>query len=107
MDAAKQEMTSRESRGVSEVRIVMGNKVKIEILGRGCRACRAAESNIRAALEDLRIEASLRRLTDSRIIRRRGVTETPTVVVDGQILTSGNVPTVEEVRTWLARAHET
>ncbi|HZT69286.1 MAG TPA: thioredoxin family protein [Terriglobia bacterium] len=83
------------------------NKVKIEILGRGCRLCRVAESNIRTALDELRIEATIQRITDSRIIGRRGVIETPTVVIDGQIFTSGNVPTIEEVRTRLASAQKT
>ena len=80
-------------------------KVKIEILGRGCRGCRAAELNLRTAIWQLRVEATIRHVTDPRIILRRGVTQTPTVVVNGQIVSSGIVPNVGEVKTWLARAH--
>jgi hypothetical protein len=79
-------------------------KLKIEILGRGCRGCRAAELNIRAALDGLGVEAAIGRVTDPRIIRQRGATETPTVVVNGQIVSSGIVPSVEEAKAWL-RAH--
>jgi hypothetical protein len=79
------------------------SKLKIEILGRGCRGCRAAELNLRAALDDLGVEAVIGRVTDPRVIRQRGATETPTVVVNGQILSSGIVPSVEEAKAWLAR----
>jgi hypothetical protein len=79
-------------------------KVKIEILGRGCRGCRAAELNLRAAIWELRVKATIARVTDPWIIRRRGVTRTPTIAVQGQIVSSGIVPSVAEVKKWLARA---
>ncbi len=81
----------------------MKSKVKIEILGRGCRGCRAAELNLRAAVDKLGMAATITRVTDPRIIRRRGVTETPTVFVDGQIFWRGLVPTVEEAKKWLGQ----
>lgn len=83
----------------------MKGKVKIEILGRGCRGCRAAELNLRAALDELQLVATISRITDPRIIRRRRVTQTPVITVDGQIVSSGIVPSVEEVKTWLGRVH--
>lgn len=81
--------------------------MRIEILGRGCRRCRAAELNLQAGLEESGIEARITRVTDTRIIRRRGVIETPTVFVDGQVLWSGIVPSVKEVKTRLTRANLT
>ncbi len=83
----------------------MESKKRIEVLGRGCRTCRAAELNLRVALDKLGIAATITRVTDPRIIRRRGVTETPTVFVDGHIFWRGLVPTVEEAKTWLGQKY--
>ncbi len=59
--------------------------------------------NLWTALDELGIAATIARVTDPRTIRRRGVTQTPTLVVDGEVLWSGLVPTVEEAKRWLAQ----
>ena len=79
----------------------MKGKVKIEILGRGCRACRAAELNLRTALDELHMQAAIFRLTDTRQIFRRGVKVTPAVAVGGRELSAGGIPSVEEMKKWL------
>ena len=79
----------------------MKGKVKIEILGRGCRACRAAERKLRTALDELYMQAAIFRLTDTRQISRRGVELTPAVVMGGRVLSAGGIPGVEEMKKWL------
>lgn len=70
--------------------------MKIEIMGPGCAKCRETEKNVRLALDRLRLDAEVQHLTDIKEIVQRGVPLTPGVAVDGKVVLSGRVPTVEE-----------
>lgn len=78
-----------------------GGRMKIEILGPGCARCRATEENVRKALAELKLEAEVEHVTDPAQFARRGVLLTPDVIVDGQVASSGRVPSVEDVKGWL------
>lgn len=80
-----------------------GGKMKIEILGPGCARCRATEDAVRKAVAELKVEAEIEHITDPIQISRRGVMLTPGVIVDGEVLSSGRVPSLEDVKAWLAR----
>jgi small redox-active disulfide protein 2 len=77
--------------------------MKIEILGPGCARCRATEENVRKALAELKIEAEVEHITDPVEIARRGVRLTPGVIIDGRVQSSGRVPSVNDVMSWLPR----
>jgi small redox-active disulfide protein 2 len=95
-----EEMKRRGSTGVAKSG---GRKMKIEILGPGCARCRATEENVRKALAELKLEAEVEHITDPAQFARRGVMLTPGVIVDGQVASSGRVPSVEDVKGWLTR----
>ncbi len=78
-----------------------GGRMKIEILGPGCARCRATEETVRKALAELKLEAEVSHVTDPVEIGRRGVMLTPGVVLDGQVRSSGRVPSLEDVKSWL------
>lgn len=78
--------------------------MKIEILGPGCAKCRATEDNVRKALAELKLEAEVAHVTDLVEIGKRRVMMTPGVVVDGQLRSSGRVPSVDEIKSWVAPA---
>ncbi len=78
--------------------------MQVEILGPGCRRCRATERVVRQALEELGVEAEVRHVEDPRSFVRYGVMLTPAVVLDGTVRVSGRVPTLEEVKRWLREA---
>lgn len=71
--------------------------MKIEVLGPGCPKCQQTEKNVRLAMERMGWEASVEHLTDIKQIAQRGVILTPALAVDGEVLISGHVPTVNEV----------
>jgi len=75
--------------------------MKIEILGPGCYRCVETEANVRKALEGLGLKADVRHITDPREFARRGVMFTPAVIIDGEIKSSGRIPKVEEIRSWI------
>ena len=76
--------------------------MRIEILGPGCARCRATEEVVRKALAEVGVEAQIEHITDPVEFARRGVMLTPGVVIDGQVKSSGRVPRLEDVKSWLA-----
>jgi len=74
----------------------------IEILGAGCPKCETTESNVRAAVDSLGIDATVEKVTDQTTITERGVLQTPAVAVDGEVVVSGSVPPVGRLESILS-----
>ncbi|MCL3862273.1 thioredoxin family protein [Actinotalea sp. K2] len=74
----------------------------IKILGPGCRNCVTLERVTREAVADLGIDAELEKVTDYAAIVGYGVMSTPGLVVDGEVVLYGRVPTAAHVREILA-----
>jgi len=75
--------------------------VKIEVLGTGCPKCKKTYENAEKAIKELGIEAELVKVYDSVEIAKRGVFETPALVIDGEIKVAGRVPSKEEIKKLL------
>lgn len=71
--------------------------MKIQILGTGCPKCGKTEENARTALENLGIEAEIKKITDLNEIIDYGVTVTPALAVNGNLKFSGRIPSIEEI----------
>lgn len=76
--------------------------MQIKILGPGCRNCVTLERVTREAVAELGLTAEIEKVTDYAEIAAHGVMSTPGLVVDGQVVLSGRVPTVRGVRELLA-----
>lgn len=74
----------------------------IEILGPGCKNCVTLERRATEALGDLGIDAEVTKVTDPVAIVAHGVMRTPALVIDGDVVISGRVPTVRDLRTLIA-----
>lgn len=74
----------------------------IKVLGPGCNNCVRLEANTRDALADLDLDASIEKITDYPSIMGFGVMSTPGLVVDGQVVSSGRVPSVADIKRLLA-----
>ena len=75
--------------------------MKIEVLGTGCPKCKKTYENAKEAIKELGIEAELVKIYDSVEIAKRGVFETPALVIDGEIKVAGRVPSKEEIKEML------
>jgi len=73
----------------------------IKILGSGCANCKKLESNVREAVKELGIEATIEKVQDFKDIAAYGVMRTPALVVDEQVKVMGRVPSVEEIKKYL------
>ncbi len=76
----------------------------IEVLGPGCANCMRVERAAREAVAMAGVEAEVRHVTDYAEIAARGVLQTPGLVIDGKVVSSGRVPTAGDIAVWLVDA---
>jgi small redox-active disulfide protein 2 len=75
--------------------------MKIQILGTGCPKCKQLAANAEAAAKELGIDFELEKVTSITDIMSFGVMMTPALVVDGEVKTTGKVPTIEAIKEFL------
>jgi len=75
----------------------------IKILGTGCPKCQALEANTKQALGELKMEATVEKVTEIQDIMSYGVIGTPALVVDEKVEVSGRIPDVSEIKTILSK----
>ena len=75
--------------------------MEIEVLGIGCAKCKKLEENVRNAVAELGIEATVTKVEDIAKIMEHGVMSTPGVVIDGVVKSEGRVPSEQEIKNWL------
>jgi small redox-active disulfide protein 2 len=75
----------------------------IKVLGPGCRNCVTLEARTREALDQLGLDAEVEKVTDPAEIVGYGVLSTPGLVVDGELVLAGKVPSVRQLTGLLAR----
>ena len=76
--------------------------MKLQILGTGCPKCSKLAENTEAAAKGLGIEYELVKVTDIAEIMKFGVMLTPALAVNGQVKAVGKVPSLDEIRKFLA-----
>jgi small redox-active disulfide protein 2 len=78
--------------------------LRIEVLGPGCPKCSCTYDQVKQVLDELNLEAELVKVTDVFEIIDRGVNFTPALIVDGEVVLQGKVPTHEEI-TGILKKH--
>ncbi|MBU1672273.1 MAG: thioredoxin family protein [Actinobacteria bacterium] len=73
----------------------------IEVLGPGCAKCASTKKLISEVAEGMGAEVSIEPVTDLMEITRYDVMSTPGVVIDGEVVSSGKVPSRQEIRVWI------
>ena len=79
------------------------NKMEIKVLGPGCMKCRKTEDIVKEAVAESGVEAQIDKVTDIMKIADYGVMGTPAVIVDGEVVSVGKVPTKEEIKKWITK----
>ncbi|MGQ9569507.1 MAG: thioredoxin family protein [Thermodesulfovibrionales bacterium] len=80
--------------------------MKIQVAGPGCLKCQETEKNVREACSQLKLDADIKHVYDIKEIAKLGVLFTPAVVVNGKVITSGKIPTVEELKKIFSKRKE-
>ena len=73
----------------------------IQVLGPGCKRCAALHQTTIAAAEQLGLDTPVEKIHDYAEMARLGIMSTPALAVDGRVLMSGSVPSVDLVRELL------
>ncbi|HOD35030.1 MAG TPA: thioredoxin family protein [Syntrophales bacterium] len=76
--------------------------MKIIVAGPGCARCQATEKNVIEACAQLNLPAEVTHVFDIKEYPKLGVRVTPSVLVNGKVVFSGRLPTVEEMKKILA-----
>ena len=76
--------------------------IKLQVLGSGCAKCATLGEHATAAAEALGLDYELEKVTDINRIIDAGVTRTPALMVNGQLRSSGQVLSVDDIKKLLA-----
>lgn len=77
--------------------------INIKVLGSGCANCQKLEANVKQAVQQLGLDATVEKVTDVAQIMSYGIMRTPGLVVDGQVKVYGRVPNLDEVKQLLQK----
>ena len=77
--------------------------MEIRVLSSGCTHCRAQAGNVARAVSEMHLDATVTRVEDMAQILPYNVLALPAIVVDGRVVHSGKLLSVEEVKHLLAK----
>ncbi|MDZ7640501.1 MAG: thioredoxin family protein [Desulfurivibrio sp.] len=75
--------------------------LQIRILGADCVSCNRLQEDVLAVMAKRGIAADIVKITDPDQIARYGLQRTPALVVDGEVVCAGRLPSPAEVEGWL------
>lgn len=78
-------------------------KMEIKVLGTGCPKCKTLEKVTRDTLAEIGSNATVEKVEDIMKIMQFGVMSTPALVIDGEVVLSGKVPSVKELKEIIAQ----
>ncbi len=72
----------------------------IKVLGTGCANCRNTVELITTVAREKAVPIALEKVEDLAAIMAYGVMTTPAVLIDGQVVHAGGVPSRSKVEAW-------
>ena len=76
--------------------------MKLQVLGMGCQKCRKLYEGVEKAIGELELQdVELVKVEDLNDIAAMGAMLTPALAMDGNVLVSGRVPSIEEIKKLL------
>ena len=71
--------------------------MEIKILGTGCPKCKTTTAVVQEVVKDNNIDATINKVEDIMEIMKYNVMSTPAVVINGQVVIKGRVPSKAEL----------
>jgi len=75
--------------------------MKIKVLGTGCARCKSLERVTTKAVHELSLDATVEKVEDIQKIMEYAVMRTPALVIDEEVVMSGQVPNITEMKELL------
>lgn len=76
--------------------------MEIKVFGPGCPRCKQTEKNATEALKALNLQADVIHVADLKEIRNHGIMMTPGLAIEGEVVCTGKIPSVEEIKKWVS-----
>lgn len=76
----------------------------VRIFGPGCVSCNNIQKQVIEILNELEIAADIFQVHDLDEIGRHGILQTPALMINGEVKSSGNIPTKSQIERWLRDA---
>jgi small redox-active disulfide protein 2 len=73
----------------------------VKVLGTGCANCKATIKLVEDIAREKGVEIQLSKVEEIQDIMSYGIMSTPGVVIDGQVVHAGGVPSRDKVLGWL------
>ncbi|MGE9965349.1 thioredoxin family protein [Fusicatenibacter saccharivorans] len=77
--------------------------MNIKVIGSGCDKCDKVYALVQEVVEELALEAEIEKVEDLIEIVKLGVMSAPSIMIDGKVVISGQVPTKEKIKKILER----
>jgi len=78
--------------------------MEIKVLGPGCPNCQELEKRVKKALEELKVEAAVTKVTDYVEIGKY-IMMTPGIVINEKLVHEGKpLPRIEQIKEWIKAA---
>lgn len=71
--------------------------MEIKVLGPGCPKCKQLDKLVREVIEENKVDATVTKVEDIVEIMNYGIMSTPAMVINGQIVIKGSVPSKDEI----------
>ncbi|HOW85739.1 MAG TPA: thioredoxin family protein [Candidatus Aminicenantes bacterium] len=78
--------------------------MEIKVLGPGCPRCGEVQKRVADALAELRVPASVEKVTDIKMMMSYGILATPALVINGKVRCAGRIPSAAEITAWIREA---
>lgn len=76
----------------------------IQIVGSGFGECEKLENLCRQIVDENAIEAKIEMITNSKQFAELGVLQTPGLIINGKVVSTGNVPDEVNILSWIFEA---
>jgi len=77
--------------------------MEIKVLGTGCAKCKSLEKVTRKAVDELNLDATVTKVEDIQKIMEYAVMRTPALVINEEVVLSGQLPKVAEIKELLTK----
>lgn len=75
--------------------------MNIKVLGSGCANCKRLEALVHKVVNDTGLYAEVEKVTGYAQMMRWNLMQTPGLVVNDTLVSSGRIPTESEIANWL------
>ena len=75
--------------------------MQIKVLGTGCQKCEFLEQRVKKVASEHNIDIDYEKVSDVNDILSYGIMMTPGLVVNGEVKSSGKIPSEQQILEWI------